>query len=1463
MALFDPKSPFFSFGAESVGGVLNAVKKVASAPFDIDGELWQVDEFGQTVPYTPPSVLPAGPYEAPREAVGPPRTLDAPQLQPSPTQGMPDPFVQQYGVPESYIPDLMAEGAFDPSLGGQDEWQRYGGLTPQERQRYDAAMITRGLRDLPDWAQGVEPGPTIGEKVLGGLFNALGRVRDMPLDPAGVFPAGEGSIFTDPATGQPKTWANPREQAMAAARENVPGVGGEVLANIANIAIDPTTLMGAAAAGKGMIPNIAGRGSLTVPQYGASIAGAGAGAYGGGEAAEAVGLPRGLGELGGGLLGGVGGVFAPGAAKAAIRAGMPETPFGAANYGAGVPPPDDLAGQAGRAVDEGVERATYTTANKNYATRMIKRAEAEMADIKAAIANGSAPETSQQLARAERELAYAKSVRERMQAGDPNAWDSITPAPAPPASSVPGAALPASDVPAGAGRNNVSVSGGARLLSEQGGLIPSGVGSVDPPTLRRNKEALRRADPELAKAVDAYVLSKAEARFARESAQLGDSTNPLLRAIDEAEPTAPRLIRGMSGTRRGLEQFLTPGNTVDIPLGSFATNGQYARTFIKARDTVRIQLELEEGAKALDLRPVSKFQEGEWLTSGRFEVVEVIPARFRVGGSVLQPGPSAEVLRVRVRQLPSSRMGAATAPPPRGAPTTTAGAGAPPPAQPPAPPTGGGGPAGGDDFAGNIRLNKYPEEARDQIKQWATDHPDEVQAARRGIRSDEQVQADAQALIDELGDGGLLDKKAWQAGQAWNAEEIVAIRGTLNDATAKVRSAAQVAATAPGDMGKHLDLAAAIMEQQRIQQAVHGVTAEAGRALRAFRQQADAVLSSGDVRQAQELLQRSLGTSNPEDMTTLAKAIAVLDETKPAAANKLIRDINKPDFWDKIHYYWMNSILSGPVTHARNIAGNVGATLYMPVQRVGAAAIEQPLAAIQGRQAQRFWQEAPASVVGIFQGIPQGVQGALTTLRTGISPRAAAKLEIRPQPIKGVAGSIIGAPTRALGAMDEFFSAINYRASLNGNAQRMARSEGLKGEALANRIADLVNDPPPNLMTQSTKMAEELVFRGDPGETARALAYLRQKVPGGRYVIPFLNTPANLLKYGVKNSPLGLLDMRAWKKAIAGNPEGVDDLAHGVMGSMVAASLSGLVATGALDLTAAAPINSAERDRFYREGKRPFSVKLPGVGWVEYKQIPALDTTFTLVASAVDGIRRGEDVSGIVSQAGANIATNLLDKSYMSGLGDLFDAIQDPIRFAEQYATRQISGFVPASSALRQTAQAIDPTIRSPQGLAEQLQANIPGLTGNVPPRLTAFGEESKRGFPSPIQVSAAKQSKVDAELERLGMEVGFVGGKVGDETLSRETRSNYQRVAGQITYLLLDRTMSREAYAGLDDAVKQEVTEKMITAGRDFFRQPFATVIESDAYQNAPKELQQQLLIRLGERMVEKAKELQPAGAR
>jgi len=55
----------------------------------------------------------------------------------------------------------------------------------------------------------------------------------------------------------------------------------------------------------------------------------------------------------------------------------------------------------------------------------------------------------------------------------------------------------------------------------------------------------------------------------------------------------------------------------------------------------------------------------------------------------------------------------------------------------------------------------------------------------------------------------------------------------------------------------------------------------------------------------------------------------ILDlEKDPAAAKNFARNIMKPGAWAKFQEYWINALLSGPRTHATDIASNTLTALW-------------------------------------------------------------------------------------------------------------------------------------------------------------------------------------------------------------------------------------------------------------------------------------------------------------------------------------------------------------------------------------------------------------------------------------------------------------------------------------------------------------------------------------------------------
>jgi hypothetical protein len=133
------------------------------------------------------------------------------------------------------------------------------------------------------------------------------------------------------------------------------------------------------------------------------------------------------------------------------------------------------------------------------------------------------------------------------------------------------------------------------------------------------------------------------------------------------------------------------------------------------------------------------------------------------------------------------------------------------------------------DRAGNIRIENLTkhEDVAQAIRDAAQENNDFI-GDRRGVITDGQVAE----LADALGmDARQLNQR--HVGQAFNAEQIVAARKLLIQSATDVAAMMKKAAT--GTDEDVMAYAAAKDRHQMIQAQVSGITAEAGRALRAFR----------------------------------------------------------------------------------------------------------------------------------------------------------------------------------------------------------------------------------------------------------------------------------------------------------------------------------------------------------------------------------------------------------------------------------------------------------------------------------------------------------------------------------------------------------------------------------------------------------------------------------------------------
>ena len=277
------------------------------------------------------------------------------------------------------------------------------------------------------------------------------------------------------------------------------------------------------------------------------------------------------------------------------------------------------------------------------------------------------------------------------------------------------------------------------------------------------------------------------------------------------------------------------------------------------------------------------------------------------------------------------------------------------------------------DKAGNIRLDNLTssEDVKQAIREAAEANDDFI-GDRRGVVTDGQVLD----LADALGmTADSLNRR--KIGQAFNAEQIMAARKLLVQSATNVSDLMKKAAS-----GSDQDVLAYAMAKDRhqmIQAQVAGITAEAGRALRAFRN-----ISEDGGAQAQAVDQ-FIKTATGKTLFQLreeAKLGAALDT--PAKVSKMMADSMRPTFGRMLLEYWINGLISGPATHTTYMIGN----LALAMEKVGP---ETALASLVGRARQAMGRtgdvvqlgEVGAQLRGAAKGFAPALKASAEAFRTG------------------------------------------------------------------------------------------------------------------------------------------------------------------------------------------------------------------------------------------------------------------------------------------------------------------------------------------------------------------------------------------------------------------------------------------------------------------------------------------------
>lgn len=557
------------------------------------------------------------------------------------------------------------------------------------------------------------------------------------------------------------------------------------------------------------------------------------------------------------------------------------------------------------------------------------------------------------------------------------------------------------------------------------------------------------------------------------------------------------------------------------------------------------------------------------------------------------------------------------------------------------------------------------------------------------------------------------------------------------------------------------------------------------------------------------------------------------------------------------------SMLSGPITHLRNVFGNSYSLLERPFSTYLRGALKNDKA---------LRDSSVAGLHGMFNGFGDAWQTALTTLRTGDSVNFEQKfvvddfetraileqmqLAARTDGEKVAAGFLYNTyralnnpwlswPSRALMASDDFFKSMSARYRMHSKAmyEAMAHSaEDADVDFLFNKYIEGFSkgiDPQTGRILDKDLLdyAERVTFQNDPGSFMNSIGNAVDQFPMGigRLFIPFVRTPANLIGYGLEHMPIISRAMRQYSETYQAAIKSGDQL--------LMAEMEGREATGALlvgtmvmlglstDVTGNLPFDPAERNAWREEGRPPMSIRV-GNKWVSYASFEPVNSMLSIVADAMRLVKvGGADAAGtVMRQLQYSIMASYTEKSFLAGistLGEMLNprALTDPSGMS--FILNSANTILPYSGVRRAFANALDPYLKETRGeLDRMLVAAAPGFgrdLATVTSPITGKQIRSTGGgifnAVSPIRVYDVDTDPVVRKLTEIGYPTNQMLKRGHDnvELLPQHRERLAQILAKSGLRNALNETFNRPAWKQMAEAFKgRPITADMLVSGED-----------------------------------------------
>ena len=476
-----------------------------------------------------------------------------------------------------------------------------------------------------------------------------------------------------------------------------------------------------------------------------------------------------------------------------------------------------------------------------------------------------------------------------------------------------------------------------------------------------------------------------------------------------------------------------------------------------------------------------------------------------------------------------------------------------------------------------------------------------------------------------------------------------------------------------------------------------------------------------------------------------------------------------------------------------------------------------------------------------------------------------------------LAGKVVRTASRFLMAEDEFFKQIIFRSRLRAKvastARRMtdedldaagyvSRQEFiekeldqaiLNKEALASKFDELVQTgrivddeetkeafikKSLGMYNHNSKMAVTALEEAristftnplEAGSMGKSVQDLINRQPILRQIMPFIQTPINVLNQGFEKTPLlGLLVNNNRMKLKNGTP---DEKAMVVGAQAIGAITTFVAAQYAINgkITGGGPSYASDRNKAKLWNAspdwQPYSVNVgtdEKPQWIELKKLDPHGTLFGIVGDVYEMLEYGKDTQNfegteLLGMIAASFANNVMDKSYMGSLSDFMGMLDGSTTGEEvqNFLENRAASMMILSSLQYQMNQQNAEAMAEMRTLTDKIKARVYGRYDELEPKHDWLTGESVNtpeyalGFIRQKQVDSGEHqaAAVYAELRKLNH--GFVGPmkKIGDIEMRPEVFQRLNELVG--TTQIRRRTLLQSIQKVMESRRYQKMTEQ------------------------------------------------------